>query len=118
MLPISVVLSVARTQFGSLCCVPALKALVPLVDSFLVGIPRGVSVGPRSRPRVPRVPRSLRIADMDRASMLVASDAEHHMGLGPPTPSANVPSECHHSAPHDRRARPRPSRASKYCRYR
>lgn len=37
--------------------------------------------------------------------MLVASDAEHHVGLGPLAPFANVPSEHHRFAPHDRRAR-------------
>ena len=82
-LPINVVSSVAWTQFGSLCCIPAFKALVPLVDSFLVGAPRGASAGPRSRPRVPRVPRGLRVATVDHVGMLVASDAEHHVGLGP-----------------------------------
>ena len=39
----------------------------------------------------------------------MASDAEHHVGLGPSAPFANVPSERHRSAPYDRRARPRPS---------
>ncbi len=108
-LPISVVPSVARTQFGSLCCIPASKALVPLVDSFLVDAPRGASAGPRSRPRVPRVPRGLRVADVDHVGVLVASDAEHHVGLGPPAPFANIPSERHRSTLHDRCARPRPS---------
>ena len=108
-LPINIVSSVAWTQFGSLCCIPASKALVPLVDSFLVGAPRGASAGPRSRPRVPRVPRGLRVADVDHAGVLVASDAENHVGLGPLAPFANVPSERHRSAPHDRRARPCPS---------
>lgn len=100
------------TQFGSLCCIPASKALVPLVDSFLVDAPRGASAGPRSRPRVPRVPRGLRVADVDRAGVLVASDAERHVGLGPLAPFANVPSERLRSAPHDRRARPCPSSPS------
>nr|POE44690.1 hypothetical protein CFP56_77304 [Quercus suber] len=108
-LPISVVSSVARTEFGSLYCRPALKALVPLVDSFLVDAPREASAGPRSCPRVPRLPRGLRVADVDHAGMLVASDAEHHVGLGPLVPFANVPSEHHRSAPHDRRAPSRPS---------
>ena len=89
-LSISVVSSVARTQFGSLCCIPAFKALVPLVDSFLVDAP----TGPRSRPRVPRVPRGLRVADVDHAGVLVASDAENHVGLGPrpllPTYQASI----------------------------
>ena len=108
-LPINVVSSVAWTQFGSLCCIPASKALVPLVDSFLVGAPCGASAGPWSRPRVPRVPRGLRVATVDHVGVLVASDAEHHVGLGPSAPFANVPSECHCCAPHDHRARPRPS---------
>ena len=38
-LPIKVVSSVAWTQLGSLCCILALKAIVPLVDSFLVNAP-------------------------------------------------------------------------------
>nr|POE44920.1 hypothetical protein CFP56_75398 [Quercus suber] len=108
-LPISFVSSVARMQFGSLFCIPALKALVPLVDSFLVDALRGTSAGPRSRPRVPCVPRGLRVADVDHEGVLVASDAEHHVGSGLPAPFANVPSERHHSAPHDLRARLRPS---------
>ena len=45
-LPINIVSSVAWTQFGSLCCIPASKALVPLVDLFLVGAPCGASTGP------------------------------------------------------------------------
>jgi len=98
-LPINVVSSVAWTQLGSLCCIPASKALVPLVDSFLVGAPRGASAGPRSRPRVPRVPRGLRVADVDHAGVLVASDAENHVGLGPLAPFANVPSEHHRLCP-------------------
>ena len=85
-LPISAVSSVARTQFGSLCCIPAFKALVPLVDSFLVDAPHGASAGPRSCPRVPRVPRGLRVAEVDHVGVLVASDAEHHVGLGPSAP--------------------------------
>nr|POE60739.1 hypothetical protein CFP56_53400 [Quercus suber] len=106
---INVVPSVAWTQFGSLCCIPTSKALVPLVDSFLVDTPRRASAGPRSRSCVQRVRRSLRIADVDHMGMLMASNAEHHVGLGPPTPFINIPSECHCSALHDRRARPRPS---------
>ena len=85
-LPIKVVPSVARMQFGSLCYIPASKALVPLVNSFLVDAPRGASAAPRSRPRVPRVPRDLRVADVDHVGVLVASDAEHHVGLGPSAP--------------------------------
>ena len=46
-LPISVVSSVAQTQFGSLCCIPASKAFVPLVDLFLVGAPHGAAAGPQ-----------------------------------------------------------------------
>ena len=38
---------------------------------------------PHFRPRVPRVPRGLRVATVDHVGMLVASDAEHHVGLGP-----------------------------------
>ena len=106
---ISIVPSVTQTQFGSLCYIPASKALVPLVDSFLVDAPRRASAGPRSRPRVPRVPRGLRVADMDHVGVLVALDAKHHVGLGPLAPFANVPSERHRSAPHDRRARSCPS---------
>ena len=64
---------------------------------------------PHFRPRVPRVPRGLRVAIVDHVGVLVASDAEHHVGLGPSAPFANVPSECHCCAPHDHRARPRPS---------
>ena len=41
--------------------------------------------------------------------MLVASDAKHHVGLGPLAPFVNVPSEHHHSAPHNHRACLRPS---------
>ena len=84
MLPISVVLSVARTQFGSLCCIPTSKALVLLVDSFLVDAPHRASARPRSHPRVPRVPRGL--------CVLMASDVENHVGLGPnlPTYQASV----------------------------
>ena len=55
------------------------------------------------------MPRGLRVADVDHAGVLVASDAENHVGLGPLAPFANVPSEHHRSAPHDRRARPCPS---------
>ena len=79
-LPIKVVPSVARTQFGSLCCIPAIKALVPLVDSFLVDAPRGASAAPRSRPHVPCVPRVLHVVDVDNVGVLVASDAGHHVG--------------------------------------
>lgn len=52
------------------------------------------------------------VAAVDRAGVLVASDAEHYVGLGPLAPFANVPSERHRSAPHDRRARSRPSSPS------
>ena len=83
--------------------------MLPLVDLFLVDAPRGASTGPRSRHRVPHVPRGLCIADVDHVGMLVASGAENHLGLGPLAPSANVPSEHHCSASHDRHARPRPS---------
>ena len=55
------------------------------------------------------MPRGLRVADVDHVDVLVASDAENHVGLGPLAPFANVPSERHRSAPHDRRARPCPS---------
>ena len=48
-----------------------------------------------------------RVVDVDHVGVLVASDAEHHMGLGPLAPFANVPSEHHHSALHDRCACPR-----------
>ena len=108
-LPISVVSSVAWTQFGCLCCIPASKALVPLVDSFLVGAPCGVSAGPRSRPRVPRVPREhprCRCGPRGRARGL---GCRKSCGFGAFGPFANVPSERHRSAPHDRRARPSPS---------
>ena len=81
-LPIRVVSSVTWTQFGSLCCILALKAIVPLVDLFLVDAPRGASIGPRSRHRVPHVPRGLCITDVDHVGMLVASGAENHVGLG------------------------------------
>ena len=50
-----------------------------------------------------------RIVDVDHVGVLVASNAERHMGLGPLAPFANVPSEHHHSAPHDHYARPRHS---------
>ena len=109
MLPISVVPSVAQTQFGSPCCIPASKALIPLVDSFLVDAPHGALAGPRSRPRVPRMPHGLYVVDVDHVGVLVASDAKHHVGLRPPAPFANVPSERHCFAPHDRCARLRPS---------
>ena len=49
---------------------------------------------------------------MDHAGMLVASDVEHYMGLGPLALFANIPSERHRSAPHDHHARPRPSSPS------
>lgn len=38
------------------------------------------------------------IAAVDHASVLVASDAEHYVGVGPLAPFANVPSEHHHQA--------------------
>ena len=101
MLLISVVPSIARTQFRSLCCIPASKALVPLVDSFLVDAPRGALGGPRSRPRVPRVPCGLRVANVNHVGVLVASNAELHVGLGPQAPFANVPRKHHCFAPHD-----------------
>ena len=50
-----------------------------------------------------------RIVDVDHVGVLVASNAKRHMGLGPLAPFANVPSEHHHSAPHDHYARPRHS---------
>uniref|UniRef100_A0A7N2N823 Uncharacterized protein n=1 Tax=Quercus lobata TaxID=97700 RepID=A0A7N2N823_QUELO len=103
MLPISVVPSVTLTQFGSLCCIPASKALVPLVDSFLVGASRRASARPRSRPHVPRVPRGLHIAVVNHVGVVMALDAEHHVGLGPLAPFANIPSKRHRSAPHGRR---------------
>ena len=107
--PISVVSSVARTQFGSLCCTPTSKALIPLIDSFLVDAPCGASIGPRSHSYVPRVPRGLRVTNVHHVGVLVVLDAENHVGLGPLAPSANVPSERHRSTPHDRRARLCPS---------
>ena len=55
------------------------------------------------------MPCGLCIADVDHVGVLVASDAEHHVGLRPPAPFANVPSERHRFALHDRRARLRPS---------
>nr|POE44612.1 hypothetical protein CFP56_74726 [Quercus suber] len=85
----------------SLCYIPALKALVPLVDSFPVDAPHRASAGPRSRPCVPHVPYGLRVIDVDHVGVLVASDAEHHVGLGPPAPFANVPSERYRSTPQD-----------------
>ena len=108
-LPISVVSSVAQTQFGSLCCIPASKALIPLVDSFVVDAPHGASIGPRSHSHVPRVPRGLCVANVHHTGVLVVLDAENHVGLGPLAPSANVPSELHRSAPHNRHARLCPS---------
>ena len=54
----------------------------------------------------------LYVAAVDHAGMLVASDIEHYVGLGPLAPFANVPSERHRSAPHNHRARPRPSSPS------
>uniref|UniRef100_A0A7N2N824 Uncharacterized protein n=1 Tax=Quercus lobata TaxID=97700 RepID=A0A7N2N824_QUELO len=98
-----VVPSVTLTQFGSLCCIPASKALVPLVDSFLVGASRRASARPRSRPHVPRVPRGLHIAVVNHVGVVMALDAEHHVGLGPLAPFANIPSKRHRSAPHGRR---------------
>ncbi|KAF3972045.1 hypothetical protein CMV_004417 [Castanea mollissima] len=50
--------------------------------------------------------------DNDQEGLLVASDAEHYVGLGPLAPFANVLSERHHSASHDRRAHPCPSSPS------
>ena len=52
---------------------------------------------------------ALHVIDVDHVGVLVASDAKHHMGLGPLAPFANIPSEHHHSAPYDRCARPRRS---------
>ena len=98
-LPINIVSSVAWTQFGSLCCIPASKALIPLVDSFLVDAPRKTSIGPQSHSHVPRVPRGLYVANVHHTGVLVVLDAENHVGLGPLAPSANVPSELHRSAP-------------------
>ena len=80
-LPISVVSSVAQTQFGSLCCIPASKALIPLVDSFVVDATHGASIGPRSHSHVPRVPRGLCVANVHHTGVLVVLDAENHVGF-------------------------------------
>nr|POE66937.1 hypothetical protein CFP56_49516 [Quercus suber] len=77
------------------------SALVLLADSFLVEAPHGVSIEPRSHPYAPRVPRGLRINDVDHMGVLVAFNAKHYVGLGPLAPFANVPSEHHSSASHD-----------------
>nr|POE60397.1 hypothetical protein CFP56_33318 [Quercus suber] len=81
----------------SLCCIPASKALVPLVDSFLVDAPYRASAGPRSHPRVQRVSRGLRVANVDHVGMLMALDTK----CVPLAPFANVPSEHHCSVLHD-----------------
>ena len=109
MLPISVVSSVAWMQFESLCCIPTSKALVPLVDLLPVDASHKASTRPRSHPHIPRVPHGLCFADVDHVSVLMASHAENHVGLGPLAPFANVPSERHRSAPHDRCAHSCPS---------
>ena len=78
-----------------------------LVDSFLVDAPHEALAGPRSCPCVPCVPRGQCIIDVDHVGVFMASNAEHHMGLRPLAPFANVPSERHRFAPHDRCSRPR-----------
>ena len=98
--------SIPRMQFGSLCCILASKALVPLIDSFLVNTPPRASVGLGSHPSVPHVPRGLHVVDVDHEGVLVALDVENHMGLRPSAPFANVPSKRHRSTPKDCRARP------------
>ena len=76
---------------------------------WLLAMRGGASAGPRSYLHVPREPHGLRIAAMDHVGVLVALDAKHYVGLGPLAPFANIPSEHHHSTPHNRRAYLRPS---------
>ena len=80
-----------------------------LVDLLPVDASHKASTGPQSHPHVPRVPHGLYFADVDHVSVLMASHAENHVGLGPLAPFANVPSERHRSAPHDRCAHSCPS---------